>query len=109
VFEDNFEPPLALFDIHASRENHCPNGRRIFRENLCQVSNSRCFFKFANLKRNSSGYPSAMFLGYVCAQNAQEIADLSGDYFLGVYVRDNSQKDFIVDDGVEDSSTVWLI
>jgi hypothetical protein len=26
-------------------------------------SNPRCFFKFANLKRNSSGYLSAMFLG----------------------------------------------
>jgi hypothetical protein len=25
-------------------------------------SKPSCFFKFANLKRNSSGYPSAMFL-----------------------------------------------
>jgi hypothetical protein len=32
-----------------------------------------------------------------------------GEYFQGVYVRDNSQKDFVVDGGVEDSSTVSLI
>jgi hypothetical protein len=29
-------------------------------------SNPRCFFRFANSKRNSSGYPSAMFLGDTC-------------------------------------------
>jgi hypothetical protein len=33
-------------------------------------SNTRCFFRFAILKRNSSGYPSAMFLGDTCARNA---------------------------------------
>jgi hypothetical protein len=72
-------------------------------------SNPRCFFKFANLNRNSSGYPSAMFLGDACARNTQEIADLFGKYFQGVYVRDNSQENFVVDGGVEDSSTVSLI
>jgi hypothetical protein len=54
-------------------------------------SNPRCFFTFANLKRNSSGNPSAMFLGGTCARNAQEIAD-----FEVVYVSDNSQEDFVV-------------
>jgi hypothetical protein len=49
-------------------------------------SNFRCFFKFANLKRNSNDYPSAMFLGGICAPNAQEIVDLFGKYFQGVYV-----------------------
>jgi hypothetical protein len=63
-------------------------------------SNPRCFFKFSNLKRNSSGYPSAVF---------QEIADLLGEYSQGVYVRDNSQEDFVVTGGVEDSSTALLI
>jgi hypothetical protein len=43
--------------------------------------NPHCFFKFANLKRNSSDYPSAMFLGGACALNAQEIADLFGEHF----------------------------
>jgi hypothetical protein len=50
-----------------------------------------------------------MFLRGACARNAQEIADLVGEYFQGVYVRDNSQEDFVVDGGVEDYSTVLLI
>jgi hypothetical protein len=45
VFEDNYEPPSALFDGHASRGNLCPNGRRTFRENFlevyCQMSSFR--------------------------------------------------------------------
>jgi hypothetical protein len=72
-------------------------------------SNPRSFFKFANLKRNSSGYPFAMFLGDTCVRNAQEISNLFGKYFQGVYVRDDSQEDFVVDDGVENYSTVLLI
>jgi hypothetical protein len=39
----------------------------------------------------------------------QEIADLLGEYFQGVYVRDNSHEDFVVDGGVEDSSTALLL
>jgi hypothetical protein len=39
-------------------------------------------------------------------RNAQEIVDLFGEYFLGAYVRDSSQEDFVTDDGVEDCSTV---
>jgi hypothetical protein len=50
-----------------------------------------------------------MCLSGACACNAQEIADLFGEYFQGVYVRDNSQEDFVVDGGIEDSSTVLLI
>jgi hypothetical protein len=50
-----------------------------------------------------------MFLGDACALNAQEIADLFGEYFQGVYVRNSSEEDFVVDEGVEDSSTVSLI
>jgi hypothetical protein len=59
--------------------------------------------------RNSSGYPSAMFLGDSCARNAQEIANLFGEYFQGVYMIDDLQEDFVRDDGVDDSSTVLLI
>jgi hypothetical protein len=72
------------------------------------TSNPRCFFKFVNLKQNSSGYLSAMFLGATCARNAQEIANLFGEYFQDVYMMDDLQDDFVVDDGVEDSSTVLL-
>jgi hypothetical protein len=50
-----------------------------------------------------------MFLGDAYARNAQDIADLFGEYFQGVYVRDDSQNNCIVDDGVEDSFTVSLI
>jgi hypothetical protein len=44
-----------------------------------------------------------MFLDDTCARNAQDIANLFGEYFQSVYVRDDSQENFIVDDGVEDS------
>jgi shikimate kinase len=50
-----------------------------------------------------------MFLGGACARNAQEIADLFGEYFQGVYVSDNKEEDSVVDGGFEDSSTVLLI
>jgi hypothetical protein len=49
-----------------------------------------------------------MFLGATCARNAQEIANLFGEYFQDVYMMDDLQDDFVVDDGVEDSSTVLL-
>jgi hypothetical protein len=55
-------------------------------------SNLRCFFKFANLPRNSSDYPSAMFLGDTCTRSAQVIADLFGQYFQDVYVRDRDRR-----------------
>jgi hypothetical protein len=71
-------------------------------------SNPRFFFKFANWKQNSSGYPSAMFLGGACLRNAQEIADLFGEYFQCVNVKNNSQEGFVVDGVFEDSSTVSL-
>jgi hypothetical protein len=45
-----------------------------------------------------------MFLGDACTHSAEEIADLFGDNFQGVYVRDSSQEDFVV----EDSSTVSM-
>jgi hypothetical protein len=57
-------------------------------------SNPLSFFKFANLKRNSSDYVSAMFLGDTCARNAQEIVDLFGGYLHGVYMRDHLQEGF---------------
>jgi hypothetical protein len=50
-----------------------------------------------------------MFLGDACAPNAKEIADLFGEYYQCVYVRVSSQENFVVDDGVEDFSTVLLI
>jgi hypothetical protein len=31
VFQDNYEPPLALFDIHTSRRNQFSVDRGIFR------------------------------------------------------------------------------
>jgi hypothetical protein len=50
-----------------------------------------------------------MFQGDTRARNAQEIADLFGEYFQCVYVRVDSQEDFVVDDSGEDSFTVSLI
>jgi hypothetical protein len=47
-------------------------------------TNPRYFFKFANLKRNSSGYPSATFMGDTYARNEQKIANLFGEYYQGV-------------------------
>jgi hypothetical protein len=50
-----------------------------------------------------------MFLDNTCTRNAQNVVDLFCEYFQGVYVRDNLQKDFVVDSGVKDSSTFLLI
>jgi hypothetical protein len=41
--------------------------------------------------------------------NAQEIVHLFGKNLQGVYVRDDLNEGFVVDDCVEDSSTVLLI
>jgi hypothetical protein len=72
-------------------------------------SNPRCFFKFANFEQNNCGYSLVMSLGYTCARNTQKIANLFGEYFQGVYMRDDLQEDFVVDDGIEDYSTLSLI
>jgi hypothetical protein len=44
-------------------------------------NNLRGFFKYADMKRNASGYPSSMFLGSDCARDSQSIANL----FAGFY------------------------
>jgi hypothetical protein len=41
-----------------------------------------------------------MFLGDTCVRNAQETANLFGEYFQGVYVRDDLQEDFVVDSSI---------
>jgi hypothetical protein len=50
----------------------------------------RSFFKFTDLKRNSSGYPSTMFLGDQAARDLQEIANLFANFFQSVYIRDDA-------------------
>jgi hypothetical protein len=50
-------------------------------------NNPRGFFKYADIKRNASGYPSSMFLGSDCARDSQNIANLFGVFFQSVYVR----------------------
>jgi hypothetical protein len=57
----------------------------------------------------SSVHPSFMFLGDTCTRDAHEIANLFGEHFQAVYVRDDPREDFVVNDSVEDSSTVLLI
>jgi DNA-binding beta-propeller fold protein YncE len=37
------------------------------------------------------------------------LRNLFDEYFQGIYVRDDSQEEFVVNDGVEDSYTVSLI
>jgi Reverse transcriptase (RNA-dependent DNA polymerase) len=49
----------------------------------------RTFFKFADMKRNSCGYPSAMFLNDDAARSPQEIANLFAKFFQSVYVKDD--------------------
>jgi hypothetical protein len=60
------------------------------------------------LKKNSIGYPSAMFLGDTCARNAKELANLflpkclcASQFARRFFCRRR--------DGVEDSSTVLLV
>jgi hypothetical protein len=49
----------------------------------------RSFFKFADMKRNTSGYPSTMFLEDQTARDPQEIANLFANFFQSVYVKDD--------------------
>jgi hypothetical protein len=51
--------------------------------------NPRGFFKYADMKRNATGYLSSMFLGRDFAQHSQSIANLFAGFFLNVYVRDD--------------------
>jgi hypothetical protein len=51
--------------------------------------NPRGLFKYADMKRNASGYPSSMFLGSDCARDSQSIANLFAGFFQSVYVRDD--------------------
>jgi hypothetical protein len=44
-------------------------------------NNPRGFFKYADMKRNASGYPSAMFLRNDCARDSQSIAKLFAGFF----------------------------
>jgi hypothetical protein len=77
AFEDNFEPPFALFDTTLHKETNVSMVEEVLEKIYskfiarCQVSNPSCIFKFANLKRDSSGYPSAMFLDDAKALNTQ--------------------------------------
>jgi hypothetical protein len=48
------------------------------------------FFRFADMKRNSTGFPSTMFIGVEGAPNSQGIADLFASYFQGVFENDVS-------------------
>jgi hypothetical protein len=58
-------------------------------------NNPRGFFKYADMKRNASGYLSSMFLGSDCFRDSQSIANLFAVFFQSVYVRD----DWIPDGG----------
>jgi hypothetical protein len=48
----------------------------IERERSGIKTNPRIFFRFADIKKNSTGYPSAMFVGVECARYSQGIADV---------------------------------
>jgi hypothetical protein len=52
-------------------------------------SDSRSFFKFVDLKRNSSGYPSQMFFKNQSAHGPQDIANLFASFFQSGYVQDD--------------------
>jgi hypothetical protein len=49
-------------------------------------NNPRRFFKYADMKRNASSYPSSMFLGNDCARDSQSISNLFAGFFQCVYV-----------------------
>jgi hypothetical protein len=64
------------------------------------------------MKSNSTGYPSAMFLGVECACNSHDIADLFARYFQKDYVYDVSVENadgYVFDEGSDDASGLSLI
>jgi hypothetical protein len=52
-------------------------------------NNPRGFFKYADMKRNASGYPSSMFLRNDSARDSQSIANLFAEFIQSVYLRDD--------------------
>ncbi len=48
----------------------------------------RSFFRYANFKRNSNGYPSSLFYGSQTARDTLDIANLFAKFFQSVYVED---------------------
>jgi hypothetical protein len=51
--------------------------------------NPRGFSKYADMKRNASGYPSFLFLGNDCARDSQSIANLFSEFFQSIFVRND--------------------
>jgi hypothetical protein len=52
-------------------------------------SYSRSFFKFSNMKRNSSGYPSSMFFESQSARGPEEVVKLFAEFFQGVCISED--------------------
>jgi hypothetical protein len=62
------------------------------------------------MKRNSTGFPSTMFIGVDCASNFHDIADLFAGYFQGGFVNDLSVENANeYDEGSGDPSVLSLI
>jgi hypothetical protein len=68
------------------------------------------FFRFADMKRNSTGFSSTMFIVVEGAPNSQDIVDLFAGTFQGVYVNDDSVENADgYDKGSDDPSVLSLI
>jgi hypothetical protein len=52
-------------------------------------SDPRSFLKFANIKRNSSGYPSSMFFESQSAPNPEKVVNWFEEFFQSVYVSES--------------------
>jgi hypothetical protein len=65
-------------------------------------NNPQGFVKYADMKRNASGYPLSMFLRSDCARVSQSIANLFAVFFQSVYI-------YVRDDWIPDSdqSNSW--
>jgi hypothetical protein len=73
-------------------------------------TNPWSFFRFADMKRNQTGFPSTMLISVEGAPNSQDITDLFAGYFQGVYVNDVSVDNADgYDKGSDDPSVLSLI
>jgi hypothetical protein len=57
-------------------------------------SNPRSFFKFANMNRNSSGYPSSMFFESQSARGPVKVVNWFVEFFHAVYVKEGEPVSF---------------
>jgi hypothetical protein len=68
-------------------------------------TNLHIFFKLADMKRNSTGYPSSIFFKDQAARNPEEIANLFAKKFQEVYMKEDDSLNFLKNVPIAESNS----